>query len=87
VSQERRLPVAGLGAHDSHLAVQGVPEELEQPATHQLLRARQGRPQLGPEYDPGRISAWIARGVNEGFLRPTSLSSAAYAHRTADGLH
>ena len=68
VSQERRLPVACRGAYDSYLEVQGVAEDFEQPATHQLLRTRQRRPQLGPEYDPGRISARIARGVNDSLL-------------------
>ena|SRR5215207_1204976 len=87
VSQERRLPVAGRGAYDSYLEVQGVPEQIEQPATHQLLGARQGRPQLGSEYDPGRINAWITRGVNDGLLCPAALDSGAHAHRTADGHH
>src|SRR5215203_764490 len=68
VSQERRLPVAGRGAHDSYLEVQGVSEELEQPATDHVLGARQRRPQLGLEYDPGRINAWVARGLNNSLL-------------------
>ena len=62
VGQKRRLPVAGRGAYDANLAVQGVPEELEQPATDHVLGARQRRPQLGLEDDPGRIDAWVARG-------------------------
>ena len=65
VGQERRLPVAGRGAYDANLAVQGVPEELEQPATDHVLGAGQRHPQLGLEDDPGRIDAWVARGVNE----------------------
>jgi hypothetical protein len=40
VGQERRLPVTGRGAYDSDFEFQGVPEKLEQPATHQLLGAR-----------------------------------------------
>src|SRR5215208_678314 len=67
-SQERRLPGAGRGAHDSYLEVQGVSEELEQPATDHVLGARQRRPQLGLEYDPGRINAWVARGLDNSLL-------------------
>src|SRR5918999_4837076 len=73
VGQESRLPVAGRGAYDGYLEVQGVPENFEQPATDQLLGARQGRPQLGPQDDPGRISACLVRGVNEHLLCPTPL--------------
>jgi hypothetical protein len=40
VGQKGRLPVAGRGAYDSYLEVQGVPELFEQPATDQLLGAR-----------------------------------------------
>ena len=79
VGQERRLPVAGRGANDVDLEVQGVPEKFEQPATDQLLRARQRRPQLGLEDDPRRIYARVARGVNDGILSPAPLSSAAHA--------
>src|SRR5215213_5215486 len=68
VGQERRLPVAGRGAYDADFAVQGVPEELEQSATDQLLGSRRRRPQLGLENDPGRINAWVARGVNYALL-------------------
>ena len=43
VSQERRLPVAGRGAYDADLEVQGVPEEVEQPATDHVLGAHGAR--------------------------------------------
>lgn len=57
VGQERRLPVSCWGADDAQFAVRGIPEEIEQPATDQLLGARQRRPQLGLEDDPRRITA------------------------------
>jgi hypothetical protein len=57
VSQERRLPVACRGAYEGGLVVQGFPQDSEQPATYQLLGARQGRLRLGLEYDPGRVNA------------------------------
>jgi hypothetical protein len=74
VGQERRLSVAGRGAYDANLAIQGVPEGLQQPATDQLFGARQRRPQLGHENDPGRTNAWVTRGVNTGLLYPAPLS-------------
>ena len=84
VGQERRLPVAGRGAYDANLAVQGVVEELEQPAANQLLWSRRRRPQLGLEYDPGRIAAWVPRDANYGLLSAASPSRATDAHRVAD---
>ena len=53
-------------------------KELEQPATDDLLGTRQRRPQLGLEDDPGRINAWVARGVDNGLLRPAPLSRATH---------
>jgi hypothetical protein len=47
VGQERGLPVAGGGAYDANFAVCGIAEEIEQPATDDLLGTRQRRPQLG----------------------------------------
>ena len=47
VGQERRLPVASRSAYDANPEVQGVPEELQQPATDHVLGARQRSPQLG----------------------------------------
>jgi hypothetical protein len=84
VGKERRLPVAGRGAYDTDFAVQAVPETSEQLATDQLLGARRWRPQLGLEYDPRRIYARVARGVNNGILSPAPLSSAAHVQRRAD---
>ena len=85
VGQERRLPVASRGAYDANLALQGVVKELEQPATDDLLGTRQRRPQLGLEDDPGKIDAWVTRGVYNGLLRPAPLSMAAHTHLRADG--
>jgi hypothetical protein len=85
VGQERRLPVAGRGAYDANLALQGVVKELEQSATDDLLGTRQRRPQLGLEDDSGKINAWVARGVDNGLLRAAPLSRAAHTHLMADG--
>src|SRR5215212_324278 len=85
VGQKGRLSVAGRGAHDANLGIQSVPEEPEQLATDQLLGTWCRRPQFGFEYDPGRIFAWVAQGVNNGILSsPAPLFRAAHDQRRAD---
>ena len=64
LGQERRLPIASRGAYEGDLAVQGFPEELEQPGTDQLLGAWRRRPQLGLEDDAGMIEVWLTGGAN-----------------------
>jgi hypothetical protein len=68
VGQERRLAVTGGGAYDAYLALQGIVELFDQAATDKLLGTRYRRPQLGFEDDPGRINAWLPRGVNNFLL-------------------
>src|SRR5829696_638330 len=85
VGQECRLPVAGRGAYDAKLEVQGVPEALEQPATDHVLGARQRRPQLGLEDDPWRINAWVAGGLhNNDLLWSAPLTKGVHTHPTAE---
>jgi hypothetical protein len=64
--------------------VRGFLEECEQPGTDDLLGARRRRLQLGLEDDPGRVSARIARGLNDFLLCSAPLSRTVHTHRTAD---
>jgi hypothetical protein len=87
LGQERRLPVAGRGANEGSLVVRGFLEECEQPGTEDLLGARRRRLQLGLEDNPGRISARIARGLNDTFssvqrryLEPCTLTARPMRH-------
>ena len=83
LGQERRLSVSRRGAYEGYLAVEGFPQELEQPGANQLLGARCRRPQLGLDDDAGRIEVWVAGGVDDCLPCPVPLFRAAHTHHTA----